>query len=127
AEPELEVEPKSEPEVLADEVGTKVVLEEAKVKPVDQPAKVAPEPCVEEEAKETKEPEVETETEPTEAAKAELETAPAPEAEPEEKADEKKEEGDADQVNVNQRYPWPRGKHGLVRNYGFVKGNMLAR
>ncbi|GKC10215.1 transposon ty3-I gag-pol polyprotein [Tanacetum coccineum] len=66
AEPELEVEPKSEPEVLADEVGTKVVLEEAKVKPVDQPAKVAPEPCVEEEAKETKEPEA-GEKEPYEA------------------------------------------------------------
>nr|GEV33135.1 hypothetical protein [Tanacetum cinerariifolium] len=80
------------------QVQTKVVLEEeVKVEPVDhQHAKVAPEPCVEEEAKETKEPEVETETEPTEAEKAEPEAAPAPEAEPEEKADEKKEEGDAE-------------------------------
>ncbi|KAJ0801440.1 hypothetical protein HanPI659440_Chr03g0117261 [Helianthus annuus] len=99
-EPKAEPEPEAEPEALAAEVETKVVLkeeEEGKDIPVDQPAKVAPEPCVEEEAKETKEPEgepVETKTEteaeavpePTEVAKSE--------GEPKEEI-EKKEEGAA--------------------------------
>lgn len=90
-EPELaEAEPEAEPEALAAEVETKVVLkeekeEEVKINPVDQTAKVAPEPCVEEEAK----TETETENEPAEVAKVEPEREP--EAEPEEKAVEKEE------------------------------------
>ncbi|KAL8195392.1 hypothetical protein R6Q57_025795 [Mikania cordata] len=92
AKPETETELEPEPEAVAADVENKMILEEEedKIIPVDQPAKVAPEPCVEEEAKETEEPKakpVETETEPAEVSKAEIET------EPEEKLAQEKEGG----------------------------------
>ncbi|XP_071730039.1 uncharacterized protein [Rutidosis leptorrhynchoides] len=91
--PEAELEPKSEPEALAAEVETKVVLKENEnnIDSVNQPAKVAPEPCVEEESKESKELEAES---ADDVAKPETET----EGEAEKK-DEKKEEGGAVEEN----------------------------
>ncbi|CAH1444744.1 unnamed protein product [Lactuca virosa] len=93
-EPADTVAPQAESEALAVEAETKLVLndedkeEEGKVSPVEQPAKVAPEP--EPEAEETKEPEAksdetkkEIETEPDEAEKVDTE--------PEEKVKKKEE------------------------------------